>query len=225
MSRKVWYDIKAPAPFTTAPIVCKTFVNKTVGTKTDEDNLKGRIFEASIGDLMNDENEGHQVVKLKVSDIKDKVGYTAFQGLRFTTDKLKSLVKKWHTQITAQTTVSTTDGYILRVFAIGYTRRRQLQKKKTAYAMKSQVKKISAKMKDIITTTGSSCSIKEFCNQLMLNMIGTQIAKQCAGIFPLQTTHIYKVKVLKAPKQSIEALTSEIDTTKQSGEKGKKVKA
>jgi len=128
MSRKVWYDVKAPAPFSVTQ-VCKTIVNKTVGTRYEDDNLRGRVFETSCGDLMNDEGTGHQMIKLKVEDVKGKVGYTSFFGMRFTSDKLRSLVKKWHSQITAKTEVTTNDGYTLRVFSVGYTKRRQRQKK------------------------------------------------------------------------------------------------
>jgi len=61
-----------------------------------------------------------------------------------------------------------------------------------------------------------------------MNLIGNEMARACAGVFPLQNTHIYKVKVLKAPKLTIESLTAEIPvetkTTQQSGETGTEVK-
>lgn len=223
MSKKVWFDIKAPAPFSVTQ-VCKTIVNKTVGTRNEEDNLKGRVFETSCGDLMNDESNGHQLVKLKVEDVKGKVGYTAFHGMRFTTDKLRSLVKKWHSQITAKTEVSTTDGYTLRVFSIGYTKRRQRQKCKTSYAKKSHVKKIGMKMKDIMTKTISSLTVKDFCNQLLDNLIGKQISRACAGVFPLQNTFIYKVKVLKSPKMDASQLQAEVKVETKQGETGTELK-
>jgi small subunit ribosomal protein S3Ae len=182
MAKKVWYDIKAPAPFSVTQ-VCKTIVNKTVGTRNEDDNLKGRVFETSCGDLMNDETNGHQMVKLRVEDVKGRVGYTAFNGMRFTTDKLRSLVKKWHSQITAKTEVTTTDGYTLRVFSIGYTKRRQRQKAKTTYAKSSHVKKIGMKMKEIMNKTISGLTVKDFCNQLLDNLIGKQISRSCAGVF------------------------------------------
>jgi small subunit ribosomal protein S3Ae len=57
----------------------------------------------------------------------------------FTTDKLRSLVRKWQTLIEAYVDVKTTDGYFLRVFCISFTKKRAGQIKKTCYAQASQV--------------------------------------------------------------------------------------
>ena len=61
------------------------------------------------------------------------------QGMDFTTDKLRSLVRKWQTLIEAHVDVKTTDGYLLRLFCISFTMKRPGQIKKTCYAQTSQV--------------------------------------------------------------------------------------
>jgi small subunit ribosomal protein S3Ae len=210
MAKKVWFEIKAPTPFTVNPLVCRTIVNKTVGTRTEEDNLKGRVFETSIGDLMNDEEFGYQIVRLKVEDVKGRVGFTQFDGMRFTTDKMCSLVKKWHSQITAKCEVTTSDGFVLRVFSIAYTKRRDLQLKKTSYAARSQIEKICFKMREIMAKSIAPLTIKEVCQQLMNNVIGNEIAKTCAKVYPLTNSYVYKVKVLKAPKLDLQALQADV---------------
>jgi Ribosomal S3Ae family len=65
------------------------------------------------------------------------------QGMDFTTDKLRSLVRKWQTLIEAHVDVKTTDNYTLRMFCIGFTRRRANQVKRTCYAQSSQIRQVT----------------------------------------------------------------------------------
>lgn len=64
----------------------------------------------------------------------------------FTTDKIRSLVRKWQTLIEAHVDVKTTDGYTLRVFCIAFTKKRQGQIKRTCYAQSAQVRISSCKL-------------------------------------------------------------------------------
>lgn len=50
----------------------------------------------------------------------------------FTTDKLRSLVRKWQTLIEAHVEVKTTDGYYLRMFCIAFTKKRAGQVQQSA---------------------------------------------------------------------------------------------
>ena len=83
-----------------------------------------------------------------------------------TTDKLRSLVKKWQTLIEAHVDAKTTDGYLLRVFCIGFTKKRPNQIKKTAYAKHSQVRAIRKKMVEIVTREVTANDLKEVVNRL-----------------------------------------------------------
>ena len=58
------------------------------------DGLKGRVFEVSLADLQNDE-VAFRKFRLIAEDINGKNVLTNFHGMTLTTDKLKSLVKKW----------------------------------------------------------------------------------------------------------------------------------
>lgn len=164
--------------------------------------MKGRVFEASGGDLMKDESISHQVFKFRVEDVDGKDAFTAFYGARFTNDKLFSLVRKWHSLIEADVDVKTTDGYTLRLSAIAFTRTRRLQVKKTCYAQSAQIHKIQIKMREIIEKIVSKCDTKKLCSILIHNLAGKEIEKQCSGIFPLQNVFVHKVKVVKSPKLS-----------------------
>ena len=63
--------------------------------------------------------------------------------MNFTTDKLRSLVRKWQTLIEAHVDVRTTDNYGLRMFCIGFTKRRPNQVKRTCYAQSSQIRQVT----------------------------------------------------------------------------------
>jgi len=204
-ARKDWFGIKAPAPFNIRD-VGKTLVNRTTGLKNANDSLKGRIFEVSLADLQKDEDHSFRKIKLRVDEVQGKNCLTNFHGLDFTSDKLRSLVRKWQTLIEANVTVKTTDDYLLRLFAIAFTKRRPNQIKKTTYAASSQIRAIRVKMTEIIQREASSCTLQQLTSKLIPEVIGREIEKATQGIYPLQNVHIRKVKLLKQPKFDLGAL-------------------
>jgi small subunit ribosomal protein S3Ae len=198
-SKKDWYDVKAPSAFSVRN-VGKTLVTRTQGTKIASDGLKGRVFELNLADLQNNEADSYRKIRLRVEDVQGRNVLTNFWGMDFTTDKLRSLVRKWQTLIEASVDVKTTDGYVLRLFCISFTKRRPGQVKKTTYAQSSQIRTIRKKMVEIMVREASSCDLKELVGKFIPESIGKDIEKACNGIYPLQNTFIRKVKVLRAPK-------------------------
>lgn len=97
----------------------------------------------------------------------------------FTTDKLRSIVRKWQTLIEANVDVKTSDGYILRLFAIGFTKRQANQVKKTTYAQGSQVREIRAKMVEIMKREAEGSDLKELVQKFVPESIGREIEKAC----------------------------------------------
>ncbi|CAJ0918570.1 unnamed protein product, partial [Mesorhabditis belari] len=197
-TRKEWYDVKAPTMFSQRQIG-KTLVNKTVGTKIAADGLKGRVYEVSLGDLNSSESDFRKF-RLICEDVQGKNCLTNFHGMSFTRDKMCSIVKKWHTMVEANVAVKTTDGYLLRVFCIGFTKRQPNQAKKTTYAKASKVRQIRAKMVQHIQKEVSGSDLKEVCSKLIPDSIGKDIEKACQFTYPLQDVYIRKVKILKKPK-------------------------
>ena len=90
----------------------------------------------------------------------------------FTTDKLRSLVRKWQSLIEAHVDVKTTDGYMLRMFCIGFTKKRPGQAKRTCYAQSSQIRQIRKKMVEIMMREASSCDLKELVGKFIPEAIG-----------------------------------------------------
>jgi len=198
-TRKDWYDIKAPSFFENRN-VGKTLVNRTQGLKNANDYLKNRVLEVSLADLNKNQEDSFRKIKLQIQEIQGKNCLTNFYGMDFTSDKLRSLVKKWQSLIEAHIDVKTTDGYLLRLFAIAFTRRRPNQIRKTTYATHAQIRQIRKKMFEIMSRQASTCDLKELVQKFIPEVIGKEIEKATQGIYPLQNVYVRKVKILKSPK-------------------------
>eukprot|EP01041_Mallomonas_annulata_P013157 gene13157-27828_t len=202
-ARKEIYNIRAPSMFTTKA-AGKTIITKTTGQKIASEGLKGRVFEISLADLNGgDEAQGYRKIRLVCEDVQGTDCITNFHGMDITRDKLCSLIRKWQSLIEAYVDVRTTDGYVLRVFCIGFTKKQNNQHaKSTCYAQSGQVRAIRKKMFEIMTEEASKCDLKELVQKFISipEIIGQQIEKTCQSIFPLQNVYIRKVKMLKKPK-------------------------
>ncbi|CAG8534247.1 19204_t:CDS:2 [Racocetra fulgida] len=177
----------------------KVLIPLPVKSENANDALKGRVFEVSLADLNKDEEQAFRKIKLRVDEVQGKNLLTNFHGMDFTSDKLRSLVRKWQSLIEAHVDVKTTDGYLLRLFAIAFTRRRPNQVSKTTYAQSSQIRQIRKKMFDIMTQQATSVDLKELVLKFVPESIGRDIEKACQGIYPLQN-------ILKSPKFDVQKL-------------------
>jgi small subunit ribosomal protein S3Ae len=149
------------------------------------DALKGRIMEASLADLNKDDEQAFRKFKLRVEEVQGRTCLTNFYGMDFTSDKLRSLVRKWQSLIECHQDIKTADGYLLRVFVIAFTKKRANQVKKTTYAQSAQIRQIRQKMFEIIQREASGCDIKELIAKLIPEVMGREIEKACQGIYPL----------------------------------------
>merc|ERR1719231_755997 len=119
-----------------------------------------------------------------------------------TRDKQCSLIRKWNSLIEANTDVKTTDGYMVRLFVIAFTKRRPDQVKTNCYAQSAQVRK----MIDVMIKEASQGQLRDLVKKLIPEVIGKEIEKQCQGIYPLKDCLVRKVKILKKPKFDITKL-------------------
>ncbi|XP_039333384.2 small ribosomal subunit protein eS1-like [Saimiri boliviensis] len=197
-SKEGRYDVKAPAMFNIRNIG-KTLVAGTQGTNIASDGLKGRVFEVSLADWQNNE-VAFRKFKLMTEDVQDKNCLTNFHGADLTRDKMCSMVKTWQTMTEAHVAVKATDGYLLRLFCVGFTKKCNNQIWKTSYAQHQQVRQIWKKMMEIMTREMQTNGLKEVVNKLIPDSIGKDIEKACQSIYPLHDVFVRKVKMLKKPK-------------------------
>jgi small subunit ribosomal protein S3Ae len=200
-NKKEWYNIRAPALFEVR-VPTLSPCNKAQGQNIPADSLKGRIFQITHADLnqQNKHDLAWRIVKLQVEEVKGYDCFTNFSGCSITRDKMCTLVKKWHNLIEAFVQAKTTDGYLVRVFSIAFTRRQNRQVKATCYAKASKVKQIRQKMQEIMVNECQKSSLKDLFKKILSDVISKQITDECNKIFPLQNVLVHKAKVLKKPK-------------------------
>ncbi|XBA49687.1 40S ribosomal protein S1-A [Candidozyma auris] len=203
-AKKEWFDIKAPSTFERRD-VGKTLINKSTGLKNAADGLKGRVFEVCLADLQGSEDHAYRKIKLRVDEVQGKNLLTNFHGMDFTSDKLRSLVRKWQSLVEANVTVKTADDHVLRVFAIAFTKRQPNQVRKTTYAQEV-----------------ANVTLAQLTAKLIPEVIGREIEKSTQSILPLQNIHIRKVKLLKQPKFDLGSLLA-LHGEGSTDDKGKKV--
>lgn len=68
------------------------------------EGLKGRVFEVSLADLQSDADAERSFRKFRLiaEDVQNRNVLTNFHGMDLTTDKLRSMVKKWQVSIFAK---------------------------------------------------------------------------------------------------------------------------
>ena len=165
-AKKEWYNVHVPTVFDVRTPTL-TPCNRTAGQKIAADSLKGRVFEISLADLNRESNEqAWRKMKVQIEEVKGFDCYTNFYGMDITRDKLCTIVKKWYTTVEAFVQTKTADGYLLRMFCIGFTKRTSRQVRATCYAKGSQRKLIRKKMMEVMISEAQKSTLKELTKKL-----------------------------------------------------------
>lgn len=200
-AKKEWYTLKVPDTFTNTE-VGKTLVSKQSTKILLDKALIGRNFEVNQGDLnQNDEMNSLRKFKFVITEVTGNIARSEFNGMELVKDKKRGIVRKWHTLVKAHKSVVTKDGYKLRVFILGITRRKARQTSKTCYAKTSEVRKARKVIFEVINAELSKVDLSSVMKVLQGDKIGKDIEKKTISIVPLQNVFISKVKVVSRPKQ------------------------
>eukprot|EP00758_Cryptobia_borreli_P005687 Tbor_TRINITY_DN4964_c0_g1::TRINITY_DN4964_c0_g1_i2::g.9836::m.9836/K02984/RP-S3Ae, RPS3A; small subunit ribosomal protein S3Ae len=202
MSRKVWYDVCAPANFDKNRQFAKTIANKTIGGKQAADNLRGRVYEGNLADLTQSSNrdEPFRNLKFQVEEVVGRNLLTQFHSMHLTTDRVRSLLRKWCTTIESVIEATTADGFTMRLFVICFTKKQKGQQSKNCYAKTRLVKWIRHRMTNMIESRIAKQSITEVVDSLTQDTLSDAIIKRCNPILPIRDVKVTKVKVIRKPK-------------------------
>merc|ERR1719183_3508854 len=129
--------------------------------------------------------------------MKIKIAILDFMGSTQPEINFFSLIRKWQTIVELNSDLKTKDGYFIRVFLIGFSRKRRNQTKKTSYINTSQIRTIRRKMSEILVKEITNCSMKELIPKVLSDKLCDEINFYCSKIFPLQNVIVRKIKVLE----------------------------
>jgi len=209
--KKDWYVVKVPQ--WTPRKMDKFRVGFSPATRGRQRKaLESRTFVINLGDLQNNDQKNEfdtlswKKYKFIVEETFGDKLLTQWHGMTITRDKRCSLIRKWHTMMECFCDAKTTDGYVLRVKAMAFTKKQSTQIKKNCYAKNSQRHAIRAKMREIIKNAISGTDLKGVVKKLSKSSIGTDIRKSCQVLYPLKHALIEKVKVVRKPKKDVAKL-------------------
>lgn len=179
---KKWYDIVAPPMFGSAKI------GETLAS--DPSQLIGRLFETTLGDLIEDFSKSHIKLYFQVRGVEEGRALTSFISHDMARDYIRSQIRRRATRISNISTVTTQDGHRLRVSSIITTLRR---------VQSSQLEAIRRDMRNVIKDRAGQRTFDQFVQEVVLGKLSADIYKKAKKYCPVKRVEVWKTKVLAGP--------------------------
>ena len=179
---KTWYMIIAPS----------FFGNVELGSVPAEEDEKliGRVVEATLYDITGDFSHMYLKMYFQVNEIDGKTAKTQFKGHEYSRDYLRSLVRRRTTKVDGLFTLTTKEGYKLRIAVSALT----LSRIKT-----SQEKIIRKLMDRIVKEKAAALTLDQFVQEVVLGKIASDIYNEAKKVAPLRHIGIRKSKLIGEP--------------------------
>ncbi|MEM2887862.1 MAG: 30S ribosomal protein S3ae [Candidatus Bathyarchaeia archaeon] len=185
---KKWYTVVAP----------DYFGGVEIGSipANEPESLIGRTVESTLYDIT--EDFAHQYLKMyfQIIGVDGKRALTVFKAHEYSRDYLRSLVRRRTTRIDAIVTVTTKDGYKLRISACAFT---------LARIRTSQEKEIRKIMRKIIEEKSSALTFNQIVQEIVLGKIASDIYNEAKKIAPLRHVGLRKSNLLSRPLTEVHA--------------------
>lgn len=179
---KQWYTLIAP------DILGKTSIGETIADEPEK--LMGRIVETTLGKLTNDMSKHNIKLSLRVHRVGGDTAYTKFVGHQLTQEYMHSLVKRHTSTIDANISVTTKDGYTIRVKPVCFTLKR---------ARANQVKAIRKIMENVIITKAKEMDMPQFIQEVLSGKLSASIYHDVKPIYPPRRVEIRKTEIVSEP--------------------------
>ena len=179
---KEWYEIVAPPMFGGA---------KIGETPTlDSQQLLGRVFETTLGDIIEDFSKSHIKLYFQVKNVDGTKAMTTFVGHEMARDYIRSQVRRRVGKVDDIATVATQDGYRLRLSSMVTTVRRVQSTKLDA---------VRGEMRKVVVARAKERTFDQFVQEMVLGKLSSDIYKEAKRYCPIHRVEVYKSKVLGGP--------------------------
>ena len=168
------------------------FGEKNVANIPSEDPKKliGRVVETTLYDITDDFS--HQSTKLYflVVSITDTKADTILKSHEYSTDYLRSLVRRGSTRCDGIFTANTTDHYLTRVYIVAFSHGR---------ITGSQEHAVRQVMGKIVAEKASKLTYSQLCHEMVLGKMGSDVYNEAKKVCPLRHVGVRKSKLLSMP--------------------------
>lgn len=179
---KEWYEIILPRYFG------ETKVGETPAD--DPEKVKGRIFETTLAAITGDFSQEYIKMYFQVNEIEDHTARTIFKGHEYLRDYLRSLVQRRSTKIDGLFTVTTTDGYKLKVIVTALTTKRIQTSKELS---------IRSIMEDVVTEKAEALTFDQMAHEMVLGKLASDIYNRSRKVTALRHVGVRKSELLEMP--------------------------
>jgi small subunit ribosomal protein S3Ae len=179
---KEWYSAYTPA----------YFGEQMIATIPSEEPKKliGRVVETTLYDITGDFS--HQSTKLYflVVSVAGGRAETILKSHEYSTDYLRSLVRRGSTRIDGIFTANTVDKYLTRVYIVSFSHGR---------IQGSQEHAIRGVMGKVVAEKATKLNYSQLCHEMVLGKMGSDVYNEAKKVCPLRHVGVRKSKLLSMP--------------------------
>jgi small subunit ribosomal protein S3Ae len=156
----------------------------------DPSLLVGRVFETTLGELVEDFSKSHIKLYFQVKSVEGDRARTAFIGHELARDYIRSQVRRRSKKAEDATIVMTKDGYSMRITSMAITPRR---------AQGSKLRALRAAIRKVVEERSGERTFDQFVHELVLGKLAADVYKEAKKYVPISRVEIYKSKLLSEP--------------------------
>ncbi|KXA99012.1 hypothetical protein AKJ47_00555 [candidate division MSBL1 archaeon SCGC-AAA261G05] len=176
---KKWYEIVAP------PMFGSQKIGETIAA--DPEQLKGRVLEVTLRDLIDDYSKSHVKLYFKVTRVEGERAITEFVSHDMAKGYIRSQVRRRATKVDCRTDVTTVNGKKLRITAMVISLRR---------VQSSHIDSIHSKMEETIQERAKKLEFDQLVQEIALGKLASDIYKRVKEICPIRRVEVKKSKVI-----------------------------